>query len=81
MISLSPTSLHHDDVIVKAIPSVNHNSKVHGEEEELIPSLSQMKIKELWPSSPEQASHLESIWTSPELPTVSSKKLSESTFS
>jgi len=31
-----PPSLHHDDVIVKAIPSVNHNSKVQGEEEEVV---------------------------------------------
>ena len=31
-----PLSLHHDDVIVKAIPSVNHNSKVQGEEEEVV---------------------------------------------
>jgi len=31
-----PLSLHHDDVIVKAIPSVSHNSKVQGEEEEVV---------------------------------------------
>ena len=70
---------------------------------QVVSSLAQMKIKELWPSSPErvsrnmptfsehtrvscdmcslQASHLDSIWSSPELPPVSRKVRNSITLS